>query len=124
MVEPGVHEALQVLGVDGGIRPARDVLGHILLTDRLRRLLEVDRSRELLAEIAGDGDVRPDLAGEQAPLFLRLGPAGMELCVARLPGAASLTERGYELLVWGDADQRVARRRGDPGRVLLPCGHG
>jgi hypothetical protein len=61
MVEAGVAEAANHLEMPLQIGPASDDLGHVVLTQELGRLLEVGRLRQLLAQVAGQGDVRKPL---------------------------------------------------------------
>src|SRR5436305_10595700 len=51
------------------IRPMRRRLGHILLVDHLRGLLEVGRRREVLAEWPLEREVRPELRRALEPLL-------------------------------------------------------
>src|SRR4051812_35844311 len=58
-----------------GVGAAGDALGHVVLGDRLRGLLEVLGQGELLAERARQAAVRPDLVRIAARLGLVLAPA-------------------------------------------------
>src|SRR5690242_500526 len=84
VVEAGVLELADRLAVAVGIGAADDGLGDLLARERLGRLPEMTRQRELLPEFAAEGRVRPPLVGRVDRLALALRPANGQLPVAGL----------------------------------------
>src|SRR5215212_1764506 len=70
----GLLVLADVLEIPLRIRPTGNRLGNVLGRDLFRRLLEVRWPRELIAEVAAQRGVRPDLAGCLRPLVLARRP--------------------------------------------------
>src|SRR5919199_1839718 len=107
VVVAGVHELPELGEVRLGVGPAGHQLGHHVLGDGPRGLLEVLWQRQLLAELARDRHVRPHLQGGLARLFLALGQAEVELAVGGTV-TAGVAVALDELLLGRGADQPVA----------------
>src|SRR5829696_8798870 len=114
VVASGVHEALDHLGVPIRVRPTSHDLRHVVLGQHARRLLEMRRLRQLLAQLPRQRDVREPLERRLLRLRLRRGPAHVALAVARPPLAAALGE----LLGGFRAGRREHQAVPDPSREL------
>ena len=108
VIEARLLERRDRLAMPVGVRSANHSVGDLLAVERGGRLPEVTWQRQLLAEVALQPSVRPDLSRGPDRVLLRLGPADGQLAVARLPVATRALEVLDELGIRCGRDQGVA----------------
>src|SRR5215204_361953 len=115
--EARVDVALDLFMEARRVGAADDRLGNHVRGDDLHALLEIHRQRQLLAELARQRGVTPDLIRGLLRLLLVLRPADRHLPVRRLACTTGLFEGLDDLFVRRGADQAVADPSSQLGRL-------